>query len=274
MTAKEGTQLAVLEQLRVMSLKLDKLNWLEDIKDQFIQMQADVNELKCHIMEESTHVTLSDNYKTVADFMIEERNQRRIEEEALKFRKINWKQWAMIKNRRKLAYYYELKFGETAQIYKKFFDKEVQFIPKKFLSNNTSLDEARVKMDNEITDLEAKKVIQTSVKEEANKKMERLINNASTSELARHKLYEIWLEERLTEEKTSQAIWGKKKGFLEQLEEKEKADKLEKEKQPKPQQQKQQRKNGYNHNQRQEEHSTHNSQNNGGMSQQSSTQQS
>ena len=63
-----------------------------------------------------------------------------------------------------------------------------------------------------------KKVIQTSVKEEANKKMERLINNASTSELARHKLYEIWLEERLTEEKTSQAIWGKKKGFLEQLE--------------------------------------------------------
>ena len=183
---------------------------------------ASLRTLKGHVLNGSTNVKLDENYKTLADLMLEERNNRMIADEAYRFKKINRKEWTSILNTYKMSNFYAIKFGETAQIYQHYFGKEVQFIPKKFKTANTSMDEARAKMEQEIEILERKAAFKLSTKEESIRQMTLLIQTSGLSLVGRQKLTEIWNEEKTTEEKTSRMIWQKKKDLLLNLEEIEK----------------------------------------------------
>lgn len=221
MSSKLEVQLAMLRELKSLNAKLDVLP-LPLIADTLAQLSQDVETLKGHVLNGSTNVKLDENYKTLADLMLQERNNRLIAEEAYRFKKINRKEWTSILNSYKMANFYAIKFAETAEIYQHYFGKEVQFIPKKFKTANTSMDEARAKMEEEIETLERKATFKLSAKEESIRQITLLIQTSGLSLVGRQKLTEIWNEEKTTEEKTSRMIWQKKKDLLLNLEEIEK----------------------------------------------------
>ena len=158
--------------------------------------------------------------KTLSDQLLTERTERLIQEEAYRYRKRNRRQWFNIRNRFITAFYNEQRASDTALQYNAWMSQDAQFIPKKFIANSKTLDEARKLMEDELDRLEKSVSKYSQQQKEELSKIEGLINR--TGGTIRAKLYEIWKEEIETEQNTSREIWSNKKKYLEETEAREK----------------------------------------------------
>ena len=129
-------------------------------------------------------------------------------------------------NKRKLAYYKQLRSNDIATVYRGFLEQSPPFIPRKFREGQVPGESdkqkermrklEKTKLIKECERLEEESSKQEHELMEIQKEVTKIVSRENCPEM-RQKIKELWFKKIQEEEKVSQSIWEKKKTFFENM---------------------------------------------------------